>query len=165
MYNICVNNVCIVFCSVFLRLFSFFLFFPSFLLVSGSVLTQLLREAGTMSSVVYGAMDQEARSIHLDKFRKGKVGHSLFIAAFCLAWLAGEEQSAPFFSTRVCWSGVLMRTHLRRACVRACTSVRIVSVSNEGDGQKDRVGVWACGLVFLFAWSPLVFLLSLMCFW
>eukprot|EP00752_Nemacystus_decipiens_P002961 g2751.t1 len=35
-------------------------------------LHELLREAGTMSSVVYGAMDQEARSIHLDKFRKGK---------------------------------------------------------------------------------------------
>ncbi|CAM9169059.1 unnamed protein product, partial [Pylaiella littoralis] len=33
---------------------------------------ELLKEAGTMSSVVYGAMDQEARSIHLDKFRKGK---------------------------------------------------------------------------------------------
>ncbi|CAM9214411.1 unnamed protein product, partial [Hapterophycus canaliculatus] len=35
-------------------------------------LHELLREAGTLSSVVYGAMDQEARSIHLDKFRKGK---------------------------------------------------------------------------------------------
>lgn len=34
---------------------------------------QLLKEVGTLSSVVYGAMDQEARSIHLDKFRKGKV--------------------------------------------------------------------------------------------
>lgn len=34
---------------------------------------QLLKEAGTSSSVVYGAMDQEARSIHLDNFRKGKV--------------------------------------------------------------------------------------------
>lgn len=34
---------------------------------------QLLKEAGMPSSVVYGAMDQEARSIHLDKFRKGKV--------------------------------------------------------------------------------------------
>lgn len=38
---------------------------------------QLLKEAGTASSVVYGAMDQEARSIHLDKFRKGKVTHDL----------------------------------------------------------------------------------------
>ncbi|CAM9318748.1 unnamed protein product [Ectocarpus sp. 13 AM-2016] len=36
-------------------------------------LHELLKEAGTSSSVVYGAMDQEARSIHLDKFRKGKV--------------------------------------------------------------------------------------------
>ncbi|CAM9456488.1 unnamed protein product, partial [Ectocarpus sp. 12 AP-2014] len=35
-------------------------------------LHELLKEAGTASSVVYGAMDQEARSIHLDKFRKGK---------------------------------------------------------------------------------------------
>ncbi|CAN0002461.1 unnamed protein product, partial [Ectocarpus fasciculatus] len=35
-------------------------------------LHELLKEAGTTSSVVYGAMDQEARSIHLDKFRKGK---------------------------------------------------------------------------------------------
>lgn len=33
-----------------------------------------------MSSVVYGAMDQEARSIHLDKFRKGKVRISLVLA-------------------------------------------------------------------------------------
>lgn len=40
---------------------------------------QLLKETGILSSVVYGAMDQEARSIHLDKFRKGKV----LIFVFC----------------------------------------------------------------------------------
>ena len=95
-----------------------------------------------MSSVVYGAMDQEARSIHLDKFRKGKVGHSLFVAAFCLAWLAGEEQSAAFFSTRVCWSGVLMRTHLRRACVHERADRE--RFQREKKGRKT---AWGCGLV------------------
>lgn len=39
---------------------------------------QLLKENGTLSSVVYGAMDQEARSIHLDKFRKGRVSGTFF---------------------------------------------------------------------------------------
>ncbi|CAM9191437.1 unnamed protein product, partial [Discosporangium mesarthrocarpum] len=35
-------------------------------------LHELLHESGVDSSVVYGAMDQEARGMHLEKFRKGK---------------------------------------------------------------------------------------------
>lgn len=56
-----------------------------------------------MSSVVYGAMDQEARSIHLDKFRKGKVG----LWGWCspcahLAWLVFQRERGLGIPSRVC---------------------------------------------------------------